>query len=95
METISEQLKNILVKLGVEASEVQPAANLRYDLGMDSLDVAELMMEVEQQFGVYIPQQEWGKLKTVGKVRARIVAALQAPSPVATHLLPSLALSTR
>ena len=63
---ILEKVKGIIVdKLGVEPSEVTEAANFTNDLGADSLDTVELLMEFEKVFGVKIPDDETSTIATV------------------------------
>jgi acyl carrier protein len=64
-----EQIKKVIVDLlGVEADKVTPDASFREDLGADSLDLVELIMEFEEQFGATISDEEAQQLKTVGQV---------------------------
>lgn len=64
---IEERVKAIIVdKLGVEASEVTPEASFASDLGADSLDTVELIMEFEKEFGISIPDDAAGQISTVG-----------------------------
>ena len=66
-EEIVKQVKAIIVdKLGVEESEVTETANFTNDLGADSLDTVELIMEFEKQFNITIPDDESAKINTVG-----------------------------
>ena len=59
MEEIKEKIKNILtVTMGVADTEVTSDAHLSKDLGVDSLDFAELVMEFEQEFDIRIPCEE-------------------------------------
>ena len=53
-------------KLGVDPSKVTMDAKFINDLGADSLDVVEFIMDVEKEFGITIPDEEAGKLETVG-----------------------------
>lgn len=63
---ILEKVKGIIVdKLGVEPSEVTEAANFTNDLGADSLDTVELLMEFEKVFGIKIPDEETSSIVTV------------------------------
>lgn len=63
---IEAKVKAIIVdKLGVEESEVTPEASFTNDLGADSLDTVELIMEFEKQFGISIPDDEAEKIGTV------------------------------
>ncbi|GMV64877.1 MAG: acyl carrier protein [Candidatus Omnitrophica bacterium] len=70
MSTVEEKVKAIIVdKLKVDASEITPDKEIVRDLGADSLDQVELVMELEEQFGVdEIPEEEAAQLKTVGDV---------------------------
>ena len=64
---VEERVKEIIVdQLGVEASEVTPEASFVDDLGADSLDTVELVMALEEEFGVEIPDEDAEKMTTVG-----------------------------
>ena len=64
----TEQITKILVdKLGIAKTEVTPDANFVKDLGIDSLDYAELVMEFEQTFSIRIPDQDAEKLQTINQ----------------------------
>jgi len=66
MEDVALKIKSILVdKLGIAETEVTPDANLVKDLGIDSLDYAELVMEFEQTFDIRIPDEDAELLNTV------------------------------
>jgi acyl carrier protein len=61
-----EKVKKIIVEqLGVEAEEVTPEAKFIEDLGADSLDTVELIMALEEEFGIEIPDEEAEKIITV------------------------------
>jgi acyl carrier protein len=61
-----EQVKEIVAcQLGVEPEEVRPEANFANDLGADSLDTVELVMALEEEFGVEIPDEDAEKIITV------------------------------
>ena len=65
-EEIVKQVKDIIVdKLGAEESEVTETANFTNDLGADSLDTVELLMEFERVFGIKIPDEETSTIATV------------------------------
>ena len=67
MTTIASKVKQIIVdKLGVEESEVTPEASFTQDLGADSLDTVELIMEFEKEFDLSIPDEQAEKIQTVG-----------------------------
>ncbi|MDR0940721.1 MAG: acyl carrier protein [Bacteroidales bacterium] len=73
MSEIAEKITAIIVdKLGVEASEVTPAANFTNDLGADSLDTVELIMEFEKEFNIAIPDEQAEGIATVGDAIAYI-----------------------
>ena len=66
MSEIAAQVKNIIVdKLGVDAEEVTPEKSFTNDLGADSLDTVELIMEFEKEFGISIPDDQAEKISTV------------------------------
>ena len=68
MANIAEDVKAIIVeKLGVDPSEVKDTASFQNDLGADSLDIVELIMDFEKKFGIQIPDDEASdKITTVG-----------------------------
>ena len=73
MSEIESKVKAIIVdKLGVEESEVKPEASFTNDLGADSLDTVELIMEFEKEFGVNIADDRAEKIGTVADAIAYI-----------------------
>jgi acyl carrier protein len=75
MSDISNKVKSIIVdKLGVDEKEVTPAASFTNDLGADSLDTVELIMEFEKEFNIAIPDEQAEKISTVGDAIAYIEA---------------------
>ncbi|MDR3706537.1 MAG: acyl carrier protein [Paludibacteraceae bacterium] len=75
MSEVASKVKAIIVdKLGVEESEVTPEASFTNDLGADSLDTVELIMEFEKEFGISIPDDQAEKITTVGDAIAHIEA---------------------
>ena len=75
MSEIASKVKSIIVdKLGVEESEVTPEASFTNDLGADSLDIAEIVMEFEDNFDIEISEEETG-INTVGDAVRYIEAA--------------------
>jgi acyl carrier protein len=68
MSSIAERVQNIIVeKLGVDASEVTSEASFTQDLGADSLDTVELIMEFEKEFEIAIPDEQAENIQTVGQ----------------------------
>ncbi len=64
---VEAKVKEIIVnKLGAEESQVKPEASFTNDLGADSLDTVELVMEFEKAFNIQIPDQDAEKIRTVG-----------------------------
>ena len=67
--TLDGKVKNIIVEqLGVDADRVKPEASFIDDLGADSLDIVELVMAMEEEFDLEIPDEAAEKLRTVGDV---------------------------
>jgi len=66
---VDEKIKNIIIEqLGVSADEVVPEASFVDDLGADSLDLVELVMVLEEEFGQEIPDEDAEKIQTVQDV---------------------------
>ena len=67
MSNIADKVKKIIIdKLGVDENEISPEASFTNDLGADSLDTVELIMEFEKEFDIAIPDEEAEKIQTVG-----------------------------
>ena len=80
MINVQEKVTSMLVsKLNIEASQITPAANFIKDLGIDSLDYIELIMEFEREFDIRIPDTEGEQLKTVGDAVSYIEKKLAEP----------------
>lgn len=76
MANIADKVKKIIVdKLGVDESEISDAASFQNDLGADSLDTVELIMEFEKEFDIAIPDEEAEKIATVGDAVAYLEKA--------------------
>ncbi|MFM9909450.1 MAG: acyl carrier protein [Chitinophagaceae bacterium] len=72
---ITSRVKTIIVdKLGVDEKEVTPQASFTNDLGADSLDTVELIMEFEKEFNIAIPDDQAEKIGTVGEAISYIEA---------------------
>jgi acyl carrier protein len=66
MDTFEKVKEVIIDKLGVEEAKIVPEASFVDDLGADSLDTVELIMEFEEEFGIEIPDEDAEKIMTVG-----------------------------
>lgn len=68
MQDVQKRITAILIeKLGIPQSEITPDASFVRDLGIDSLDYAELVMEFEQAFDIKIPDDDAEKMQTIGQ----------------------------
>ena len=73
MSDVASRVKAIIVdKLGVDENEVTSEASFTNDLGADSLDTVELIMEFEKEFNIAIPDDQAEKISTVGEAIAHI-----------------------
>ncbi|MDR1273617.1 MAG: acyl carrier protein [Odoribacteraceae bacterium] len=78
MSDIKSRVQAIIVdKLGVDESEVKPEATFTNDLGADSLDTVELIMELEKEFNITIPDDQAEKIVTVSDAIAYVEANVQ------------------
>ena len=78
MSEIAAKVKSIIIdKLGVEGSEVTPEASFTNDLGADSLDTVELIMEFEKEFNISIPDDQAENIGTVGDAISYLEANVQ------------------
>ena len=78
MSNIAEKVSKIIVdKLGVDESEVTPDASFTNDLGADSLDTVELIMEFEKEFDLSIPDEQAENIQTVGQAVSYLESQIQ------------------
>ena len=76
MSEVTDRVKAIIVdKLGVDEGQVTETASFTTDLGADSLDTVDLIMEFEKELGIKIPDEEAEKIQTVGDAIAYIEKA--------------------
>ena len=76
MEDVSAKVKEIIVKhLGVEEAKVKDEASFVEDLGADSLDTVEMIMALEEEFGIAIPDEVAEKITTVADAVEKVKSA--------------------
>lgn len=73
-EEVKKALIEVLKDRGFDVEDVSEDASLTDDLGLDSLDLVDLTMDIEEKFGISIPDEDLPKLSTVGAVIDYIVA---------------------
>mgnify|MGYP000533663061 FL=1 len=77
MSTITDRVSKIIAdKLVIDASEVTAEANFKQDLGADSIDLVELIMEFEREFELSIPDEKAEEIQTVGNAIEFLEAAI-------------------
>jgi acyl carrier protein len=76
---LDEQLSQIIVdQLGVSVEEIKPEASFIDDLGADSLDIVELVMAMEEEFDIEIPDDDAERIRTIGDAFSYIKARVEA-----------------
>ncbi len=79
MEAVTEKVTSIIIEqLSVDKESVVPEANLLDDLGADSLDVVELVMALEEEFGIEVPDDDVENIRTVKDVAEYVAARTEA-----------------
>ncbi len=69
MESLANRVESIVrEQLGLEPAPLTPESNLLDDLGADSLDVVELVMALEEEFGIEVPDEDVENIRTVGDI---------------------------
>ena len=77
MEEVQSKLKEIVMdRLNAEEDQIKPEASFVEDLGADSLDIVELIMGIEEEFDIEIPDEDAEKLTTVGEAMEYIKGKL-------------------
>lgn len=75
-QQLESRLQTVLADIGIPLTTLTDITNFNQDLGLDSLDIADLLMQVERQFSIRIPDEDWWKLKTWGQLKDYIVDEL-------------------
>ncbi|GAB3925106.1 acyl carrier protein [Larkinella terrae] len=73
IQQINDSLQNLFGNMGVSLSALTDEADFTKDLGLDSLDITDLLLQVEINFGIRIPDEDWWMLKTIGQLKAYLV----------------------
>jgi acyl carrier protein len=73
VETISRLRELVAIQLGIDLQEVVPDARILDDLGADSLDVVELVMALEDAFGIIVPDEAIAGMSTIGDVERYVI----------------------
>ena len=73
---VNNRLHGILMAMGVSLVALTDQANFNRDLGLDSLDVTDMLTQVEYAFGIRIPDEDWWTLQTFGQLSTYLVAEL-------------------
>jgi len=74
---INNRLQEILDGMGISLTALTDQANFIRDLGLDSLDVTDLLIRVETSFGIRIPDEDWFTLQTVGQLKNYLLAEVK------------------
>lgn len=75
-QQINSRLVSILSEIGLGTTSINQATHFSRDLGLDSLDMAELILNVERQFTIRVPDEDWERLQTWGQLNDYLVGEL-------------------
>jgi len=79
MEKVTAKVNTIIgERLGVDGASLVPEANLLDDLGADSLDVVELVMALEEEFGIEVPDEDVEGIRTIGDIVQYVGSRIEA-----------------
>ena len=73
---VNDRLQKILTDIGISRTALTDQAHFSRDLGLDSLDITDLMLQVETYFGIRIPDEDWWKLETIGQLKVYLAKEL-------------------
>ena len=81
-QQINIRLQEILTNIGISPSALTDQASFSKDLGLDSLDITDLLLQVEISFGIRIPDEDWWQLQTLGQLKAYLIGEAITIEPV-------------
>ena len=87
-QQINKRLQEILTDIGISLASLTDQANFNGDLGLDSLDVTDLLIQVEFSFGIRIPDEDWWKLRTIGQLKDYLSTELTFDAGPPDRLIP-------
>lgn len=71
---LNDRLVNLLTNMGISQNAMTDGAHFSRDLGLDSLDITDLLLQVETYFSIRIPDEDFWKLETLGQLKEYIAA---------------------
>jgi acyl carrier protein len=77
MEIVKIKISDCFEEMGVSIAEISKSANLISDIGLDSLDVIELLFRIEYSFNITIPDNDWYSLETIEKIEEYLAYKLR------------------
>jgi acyl carrier protein len=80
MDFISSKLFSCFNELGIEKSSLSDSAHIIKDLGLDSLDLADLVMRLEMAFNINIPDTDWSEIQTFGDIQNYLSNRINTPA---------------
>ncbi|GAB3221671.1 acyl carrier protein [Spirosoma arcticum] len=86
---LNERLLTLLVSKGATPTALTDEANFNRDLGLDSLDVTDVLLDVESSFSIRIPDEDWWLLQTVGQLKAYLANEVLFDQDQPDRLIPS------
>ena len=75
-QQINNRLQEVITSVGISLSALTDQASFSKDLGLDSLDITDLLIQVESSFSIRIPDEYWWKLETIGQLKAYLADEL-------------------
>lgn len=76
LSQLNDRLLNVLADMGISQNALTDGAHFSWDLGLDSLDITDLLLQVETYFGIRIPDEDFWKLETFGQLKTYVAGEL-------------------